>query len=177
MSEQSNVEQLLSNLEDSLAQAKAARVAACNPPEGWEHVGWIDEHGNLWALNLRNGVVISDRPVFAPPAAAINYTGPDASVECAYPPCRNRLRKIEGEVDGPQWCSKEHRLLTERAEFIAFLNRPSKDVCPSCGGDLMGPVCCMTYSAWRCLGCGAHLDSRVVMPKTVYLDEEEPSNS
>ena len=27
-------------------------------------VGWIDEHGNLWALNLRNGAVPSDRSVY-----------------------------------------------------------------------------------------------------------------
>lgn len=42
----------------------------------------------------------------------INYTGDDPSVECAYPPCRNRLRRAEG--GGPQWCSKEHRTLTDR---------------------------------------------------------------
>lgn len=36
-------------------------------PDGWEHTGWVDEHGNLWSLLLRTGDVESDRPVFAPP--------------------------------------------------------------------------------------------------------------
>lgn len=38
----------------------------------------------------------------------INYEGPDPSVECAYGPCTNRLRRTEF-ADGPQWCSKAHR--------------------------------------------------------------------
>lgn len=40
----------------------------------------------------------------------INYDGPDPSVECAHPPCTNRLR--ESDFGGLQWCSKEHRRLT-----------------------------------------------------------------
>jgi len=40
----------------------ADRLAA---HDGTEQVGWIDEHGNLWAYALRTGDVPSDRPVFA----------------------------------------------------------------------------------------------------------------
>ncbi len=43
-------------------------------------------------------------------AAPVNYGGHDPSVECAYPPCSNRLRR--SDLPGPQWCSKEHRSLT-----------------------------------------------------------------
>lgn len=45
--------------------------------------------------------------VLAPPPGAVNYTGPDESVECAYPCCVNRLRKADG--DDLQFCSSEHR--------------------------------------------------------------------
>lgn len=37
----------------------------------------------------------------------INYLGPDPSVQCAWPPCTNLLRRSGG--GGPQWCSEEHR--------------------------------------------------------------------
>lgn len=55
----------------------------------------------------------------------VNYTGPDESVECAYPPCSNRLRR--SDFPGPQWCSKAHReatggdreaLIREAAAFL-----------------------------------------------------------
>jgi hypothetical protein len=48
-----------------------------------------------------------------PSYVGLNYSGPDPSVECAYPPCTNRLRKAD--FDGPQWCSKAHRTATESA--------------------------------------------------------------
>lgn len=44
------------------------------------------------------------------PADGINYEGPDPSVECAFPPCTNRLRR--SDVGGDQWCSKAHRNAT-----------------------------------------------------------------
>lgn len=55
---------------------------------------------------------IFKRPLFRPVGTnEINYEGDEPSVECAYPPCHNRLRKVEGY--GPQWCSKEHRSMTD----------------------------------------------------------------
>lgn len=39
--------------------------------------------------------------------AAINYNGPDESLECAYPDCTNRLRL--SDYAEPQFCSREHR--------------------------------------------------------------------
>lgn len=30
-----------------------------------EQVGWVDEHGQFFSLNLRNGAVDTDRPVYA----------------------------------------------------------------------------------------------------------------
>lgn len=47
-----------------------------------------------------------------------NYTGPEESVECAYPPCDHRL--LRSEFEGPQWCSKECRELTEKKPDPAF---------------------------------------------------------
>lgn len=47
----------------------------------------------------------------------INYDGPEPSVECAWPPCKNRLRRVGppsmSGADHPQWCSKGHRALSE----------------------------------------------------------------
>ena len=40
----------------------------------------------------------------------------DPTVECAYPPCVQRLR--ESSFPGPQWCSKEHRLRTTEGKPI-----------------------------------------------------------
>lgn len=62
-----HVDQLITNLEQSLARARAERLAEFGAPEGWEHVGWIDVYGQLWGLRLRNGALSADRPVFAPP--------------------------------------------------------------------------------------------------------------
>jgi hypothetical protein len=56
------------------------------------------------------------------------------------------------------------------AAWWAGLRDQTKEVCPSCEGDLVGPTCYFSYSTWRCLGCGAVLDSRVVMPKMVLID-------
>lgn len=47
-------------------------------------------------------------------ASIVNYDGPDESVECAYPPCTNRLRR--SDFPGPQWCSKAHREASSAAE-------------------------------------------------------------
>jgi hypothetical protein len=44
----------------------------------------------------------------------VNYAGIEASVECAYPPCTNRLRR--SNFEGPQWCSREHREATLAGE-------------------------------------------------------------
>lgn len=44
--------------------------------------------------------------VSSPGTTELNYTGPEPSVECAYPPCNNRLRYSEV---GLQYCSKAHR--------------------------------------------------------------------
>lgn len=63
------------------------------------------------------------------PSPPINYGGPDASVECAWPPCSNRLRR--SDAGGPQWCSKRHRLLT---------NRPTPPAEPVRASDDIGPV-------------------------------------
>lgn len=57
------------------------------------------------------------------PADGINYEGPDPSVECAYPPCANRLRR--SDFPGPQWCSKAHRAATEVE--VAVFDGPSGD--------------------------------------------------
>lgn len=39
------------------------------------------------------------------------------SVECAWPPCKNRLRRVGppsmSGADHPQWCSKGHRAMSE----------------------------------------------------------------
>lgn len=40
-----------------------------------------------------------------------------------------------------------------------------EEVCPGCGGALAWETCHMTYTTWKCLGCGADLDSRVVGPE------------
>lgn len=56
-------------------------------------------------------------------ADGINYDGPDPSVECAYPPCKNRLRR--SDFGGDQWCTKAHREAT-LAEQVW---------CPSCGDE------------------------------------------
>ena len=40
-----------------------------------------------------------------------NYDGPDPSVECAWTPCENRLRRSEAST--AQWCSKVHRRWSE----------------------------------------------------------------
>jgi hypothetical protein len=45
-----------------------------------------------------------------------------------------------------------------------------KEVCPNCGTELGEGSCGMTYTTWWCMGCGAQLDSRVVMPKTVHKE-------
>lgn len=52
----------------------------------------------------------------------VNYEGDEPSVECAYPPCRNRLRFSEY---GAQWCSKEHRTLSLAATEGQRANEPS----------------------------------------------------
>lgn len=57
-------------------------------------------------------------------------------------------------------------------DLSTMLTTPHKDVCPGCGRDLDHGVCCMTYTKWRCWGCGATIDSRVSMPKVVYLNAE-----
>lgn len=44
---------------------------------------------------------------FAGSVPAINYDGPDESVECAYPGCTNRLRR--SVFNEPQFCSRDHR--------------------------------------------------------------------
>lgn len=62
------MDDLVAQLEESLATAKAVNLARFHPPEGWVQAGWVDAHGNLWALGMRNGAVTTDRPVFAPPA-------------------------------------------------------------------------------------------------------------
>lgn len=48
----------------------------------------------------------------------VNYEGPDPTVECAWTPCRNRLRRSHWNHNGEgnQWCSPEHRALTEAEE-------------------------------------------------------------
>lgn len=51
--------------------------------------------------------------------------------------------------------------------------RRHMEVCPNCGTELPPATCCFTYSEWRCWGCGANLDSRVVMPKLVLRCENE----
>lgn len=44
---------------------------------------------------------------------SVNYMGLDESVECAYAPCTNRLRR--SAMGGPQWCSKGHRDTAEQS--------------------------------------------------------------
>lgn len=38
------------------------------PPEGFEHVGWLDIAGNLWPVEPWPDGRSADRPVFAPVA-------------------------------------------------------------------------------------------------------------
>lgn len=40
--------------------------------------------------------------------------------------------------------------------------------CPNCDTILSSRQCHMTYSTWKCWGCGATLDSRVVTPNLVH---------
>lgn len=64
--------------------------------------------------------------------------------------------------------------VTEREVVWCWRSSHMVERCPACDGTLMGPMCCFTWSEWRCFGCGAHLDSRVVTPKSVHEPDDEP---
>jgi hypothetical protein len=55
----------------------------------------------------------------------------------------------------------------EGENWLQELLANSMSVCPNCGAELGDGSCCFTYTVWHCWGCGADLDSRVVMPKSV----------
>lgn len=60
--------------------------------------------------------------------------------------------------------------MVDKESFGDFLRR-RMNVCPNCEGPIGEGVCCFTHTEWTCWGCGAHLDSRVVTPKTVLRCE------
>lgn len=75
---------------------------------------------NLYGDELLHAAL--DNIGFAPRREGMNYDGPDPSVECAWPPCRNRLRRVGGPsmsgADHPQWCSKAHRALSKEVDDV-----------------------------------------------------------
>lgn len=43
--------------------------------------------------------------------------------------------------------------------------------CPGCGGKVGWETCHMTYTTWKCFGCGADLDGRVTGPTMVHRED------
>lgn len=76
-------------------------------------IGWgIDHRGTRVDIDGVGyfdlaGVMLEDDEVVPAGPRAVNYTGADESIECAYAPCTNRLRRVLG--DERQWCCPEHR--------------------------------------------------------------------
>lgn len=70
---------------------------------------------SAWGGDCPNceGTGLALRSPELPAYVGLNYAGPDPSVECAYAPCSNRLRRPED--GGEQWCSKAHREATHNA--------------------------------------------------------------
>jgi hypothetical protein len=66
--------------------------------------------------------------------------------------------------------------VSENASTVTFCLRQShhEERCPGCGAEVGWKSCHFAYTTWMCLGCGAHLDSRVVVPTTVHVEDGEP---
>lgn len=56
---------------------------------------------------------------------------------------------------------------------LASLFRRGIDLCPNCETELPPASCHFYFSSWDCWGCGAHLDGRVVHPKSALRCENE----